>query len=173
MPNTLLMHDSRMPYHTDPRLVFHAIGGRQCEFDWLVTDHGLCLLSDHEPLRYGEQIASFVGSAAVRVSGAELTAIVNCEDIQFVWGVLSALPSGVEVDLGNLSPRPVADGNPWLWRPGVQIQHPLVHAEIVCWDGSCTLFLTRDDDLTIRFRSFFPEAIDLDEDIARSERKNL
>jgi hypothetical protein len=58
---------------------------------------------------------------------------------------------------------PFADGNESLWTPGVKIQHALADVEIVCWDSTATMFLTRDEDLTRRFREFFAEAIDLDE----------
>ena len=34
---------------------------------------------------------------------------------------------------------------------------------VVCWDASATLLLSHDDDLTQRFRQFFPEAVDLNE----------
>jgi len=36
--NTLLEGSGRMAYHTDLRLVFRAFGGRQREFNWLITD---------------------------------------------------------------------------------------------------------------------------------------
>ena len=45
----------------------------------------------------------------------------------------------------------------------MRIQHPLAEVEIVCFDNTSTLLLSRDDDLSRRFRSFFPEAEDLDD----------
>jgi hypothetical protein len=163
MPNTLLEGPSRMRYYTDIELVFEALGGRQLEFDWLLTD---LELNEFPP-----RLLSLERSGAIRISGRELTDILRGEHIQFIWGVLSALSPGVELGLANLTPRPFADGNESLWRPGVAIQHPLAHAEIVCWDSTCTLLVTRDADLSARFRSFFPEAIDLDEYVARTRNR--
>lgn len=57
----------------------------------------------------------------------------------------------------------MAERNFALWEPDVKIQHPLAEVEIVCHDSSATLLLTRNDELTLRFRAFFPEAVDLDD----------
>jgi hypothetical protein len=156
--NTLLEGASRMPYPTDLRLVFEAFGGRQREFNWLLTDLEL----NHYPpsLSYRDGVRS---SEARWLSGSELSEIVKESDIQFIWGVLSGFRPGVAIDLAALETYPCADGNRALWEPGASIQHPLADVEIVCWDSRATLLLSGDDDLTRRFRNFFPEAIDLNE----------
>lgn len=41
--NTILEASARMPFHTDLRAVFRAIGDRQREFDWLLTDYDLTM----------------------------------------------------------------------------------------------------------------------------------
>lgn len=58
---------------------------------------------------------------------------------------------------------PYADGNPDFWNGCPKIQHPRALVEIVCWDATCTLLLSKDDDLTYRFRTFFTDARDLDD----------
>jgi len=148
-----------MAYHKDLRLVFLALGGRQREFNWLITDLEL------NPYPPGLPYLPDVPRDKDRrwLSGAELTDIVEAHDVQFDWGVLSGFRPGVALDLGRLEPSPYADGNKALWKPGVRIQHPLAEVEIVCFDNTSTLLLTRDDDLSRRFRSFFREAVDLDE----------
>lgn len=162
--NTLLRASPRMPYHTDLRRVFEALGGRQREFGWLLTD---IELNTYPPgLSYlAEQ------RAALWQGGGELTALAETYDVQVIWGVLSGFARGVELDLDHLDPYPCAGGNAALWQPGVQIQHPRAQVEIVCWDSSVTLLLSRDDDLTARFRSYFPEAVDLDEWNLRTARR--
>lgn len=155
--NTLLKTSSRMPFHTDLRLVFEAFGGREREINWLLTDLELNL---YPP---GLEYISDDRDAARWRSGSELSDIVNAHEIQFIWGVLSGFRPDVAIDPTVLDVYPFADGNGSLWAPGVPIQHPLADVEIVCWDGSATLLLSRDDDLTQRFRSFFVEAVDLDQ----------
>jgi hypothetical protein len=156
--NTLLEASTRMPFHTDLRLVFEAFGGRAREFNWLLTD---IELNVYPPgLAY-----SGVGdrNTARWRSGSELSDIVTTQEIRFVWGVLSGFRPGVTIDPAALDVHPFADGNRSFWAPGARIQHPLADVEIVCWDAGATVLLSHDDDLTRRFRSFFPEAVDLDE----------
>ena len=145
-----------MAHHTDLRLVFEAWGGREREFNWLLTDHEL------NP--YPRGIARYIDrESAIWLGGPELSEIVNTYDVQFIWGVLSAFRPDVAINPAALEVHPFADGNESFWVPGTRIQHPLAEVEIVCWDSTATLLLSRDDDLTRRFRTFFPEAVDLDE----------
>ncbi len=156
--NTLLESSSRMPFHTNLRLVFEAFDGREREFNWLLTD---LELNFYPP---GLEYSGIDDRESGRWrSGSELSDIVKAHEIQFIWGVLSGFPPGVTINPAALDVYPFADGNGSLWAPGARIQHPLADVEIVCWDGGATLLLSRDDDLTRRFRSFFLEAVDLDE----------
>ena len=42
-------------------------------------------------------------------------------------------------------------------------QHPAAVAELVCWDSTSTLLISRVDELTARFRDHFDEWRDLEE----------
>ena len=149
--NTLLKGPSLMQYYTDLRLVFQSFADRQQEFNWLITDLDCSVfpadLDPHQPHW---------------LSGQELTRLVAQQEVQFIWAVFSGFQPNVSIDLNHLELEPYADGNSTLWQPGVTIQHPRAVVELICWDSSATLLLSRDDDLTQRFRAFFPEAIDLD-----------
>ncbi|MBD2869170.1 hypothetical protein IDH41_11335 [Paenibacillus sp. IB182493] len=144
-----------MPYHTDLRTVFEAFGGRQLNYNWLLTD----LECNHYPepvLPYDDE------GRPLWLTGEQLSKVVSENDIQFIWGVLSGFDKTVEVDMPGLQVEPSA-GNPEHWNGAPAIQHPKAKVEIVCWDSSCTLLLSQDDELSRRFRSFFKEAVDLDE----------
>lgn len=157
--NFLLEGPSRMPYYTD--LVYlcgahggGAFGGRQDEFDWLITD----LDCNYFP-------PELDGRAPLVLSGAHLTELVETWEprVQFIWAVLSAFPAGKAPDPNSLDSVPFADGNPGFWHGSPRPQHPDAVAEVVCWDSTSLLLISRDDDLAERFRSFFAEAVDLDE----------
>jgi hypothetical protein len=153
-----------MLHHTDLRLVFESFGGREREFNWLLTDFEL----NHYP----PGIAPDTDRESARwLGGPKLSEIVDTYDLQFIWGVLSGFRPHVVINPAALEVYPFADGNESFWVTGARIQHPLADVEIVCWDSSATLLLSRDDDLTRRFRTFFPEAVDLDEDNERNELK--
>jgi hypothetical protein len=146
-----------MVHHTDLRLVFQAFGGREREFNWLLTDFEL----NHYPPEITPELDR--DERARWFQGSELSDLVHSHDIQFIWGVVSGFRPNVEIDPSALTVYPFADGNSSLWVRGTKIQHPLAEVEIVCWDSAATLLLSRDDDLTRRFRGFFPEAVDMDD----------
>lgn len=152
-----------MPYHTDLAVVFRALGDRQREFNWLLTNLE-CWALGHSTLPPALLPSN---GGPVWLSGEELTALVMPAEIQFVWGVLTGFPPGVALNPDHADVYPFADGNSALWQSGgVRIQHPQAVVEIVCWDAGATLLLSHDDDISRRFRSYFPEAIDLDAYIA-------
>jgi hypothetical protein len=152
----LLLEDSdSMPFHTDLVEVFRALGGAQRDFDWLITNLECIPLGGHDlpvPLR----------SEDVVLSGADLTRLVESTPLQFLWAVLSGFAPGTAPPAETVEPYPFADGNGALWKPGVHIQHPDAQVEIVCWDSGATLFFARDTMLEERFKSYFPDAVDLE-----------
>lgn len=156
-----------MPYYTNLALVFRALDGAQRAFEWILTDVD-CIALDGEPLPI-----ELCGGAAdpIQYSGSAITELVTRRRIQFVWAVLSGFSRDDVPDRQTLDPYPFADGNAALWQPGVSIQHPRAQLEIVCWDSGATLLLSRQDELSKSFRSFFPDAVDLDDYNAEHARR--
>lgn len=164
--NTLLEGPSRMTNYTgfgytNIALVFQAFGGRQKEFNWLITNfegHGV------DDKSWGTRLPDIAfGKEPKIVNGSVLTEIVEQIDIQFIWGNLSGFASDVTLDVSQLEIVPWADGNRMFWSANVAPQHPQAMVEMVCFDSSLTLLLSKDNDLSRRFRAFFPESVDLDQ----------
>ncbi|MBI5954113.1 MAG: hypothetical protein HY865_20845 [Chloroflexi bacterium] len=151
----VLEHSEQMGSRVHLRKVFDAFNNRQVEFNWLITDF--------ECASYPPEFQSQVGRPrALWFSGRELTRIIEQNDIQFVWAVLSGFPQHVTLDPNHLEVEPYANGNKSIWVVDANIQHPLAEIELVCWDASVILLRTRDADLTRRFNGFFAEAVFLD-----------
>jgi hypothetical protein len=150
--NLIIKDSSQMPIHTNIKLIFDALEGRQREFNWLITEHECyCWPSDKDIFNQG----------TVFLSGEELTNIVTQNNIQFVWGILSAFDKSTDIDINNLSVIPTFDGE---WKYGgenIQTQHPLAIAEIICVDSSYTIFLSKDEDLSNKFLRHYSDAQDL------------
>lgn len=156
--NSLLERSEQMPFYTDLAVVFRALDGRERDYHWIITDFEcIALNAGSLPAPFRE-----TNDDRILLSGRTLMSLVSRQPIQFVWGVLSGFVPDRVPELGSLNPVPFADGNEALWRPGVTLQHPLAEVEIVCWDSSATMFLSRQEDLTRQFRAFFPDAVDLD-----------
>ena len=156
---TLLEGRCEMPYFTDLRLVFRAIGDRQREFNWLITDLDYGRFGVHED----DEQPPFIGSGPHWRTGEGLSRLVAEHDMQFVWAVLSGFSPSVSLDLDRMEVVPYADGNAGFWVDEPRIQHPLAEVEIVCWDSTSTLLLSRDRCIGESFRQYFPEAVDLAE----------
>lgn len=153
--NTILERSHQMGYHTDIRLVFEAIQGRQKNFNWLLTN----IECNHDP----DPRIRYPYPTYLWLTGDEITQLVYSNEIQFIWGVFSGFER--HFDLEDVLPHelPYADGNPHFWISNPQVQHPLATLEIVAWDSTLTLLLSKDDSISKSFRSFFPEARDLNE----------
>ena len=152
-----------MPYYTDLALVFRALDGGQREFDWILTNVD-CIAFDRKALP--RELRPPTDKPAV-YTGAALSDLVAERKIQFVWAVLSGFLPNELPDPESLDPYPFADGNPGFWQPRPSIQHPRAVVEIVSFDSSATLLLSKRVELSRRFRAFFSDAVDLDEYNAR------
>lgn len=140
-------------FYTYLSRVFRAIGNRQTEYNWLITD---CQCYPRTA-----EIGALLGERYCWMSGDELTALVEREDFQWIWGVLSGFPKGIPEEQVRQYPLPYADGHPGFWRNPLSLQHPLAEIEIVPWDSSLTLLLSRKKEIVEDFRAFFPLSEDL------------
>ena len=71
------------------------------------------------------------------------------DDLQFIWGVFSGFPKGIDIDISDESKLPYADGNPDLDNKDRAPQHKKSIVEIVAWDSSETIFTSNDQKLII------------------------
>ena len=140
-------------YYTHLREILQAIEPAQNNCNWLITNCE-CYPRDLKT-------AELLSCEYCFLNGPALTALVEHEDFQWVWAVLSAFEKSLTLDKILAYPLPYADGNPEFWKNPLTIQHPLAQIEIVAFDSSLTLFLSNDSNLTNRFRIAFPDSEDL------------
>ena len=136
-------------YYTYLKKIFSSMGDFQKNYRWLITDC-TCYL---DPVLY-----SAISSDEM---GRELTAIVEREDFQWIWAVLSGFSKEVSLEEVLKYPLPYADGYRGFWKVPLTLQHPLARVELVPWDSSLTLLLGRDKELVDTFRQAFPLSEDL------------
>ena len=99
----------------------------------------------------------------VQLSGLELKQILEFEDFQLIWGVLSGFPNHIAWKEILPYSLPYADGYNGFWHDPLTLQHPLATAEFVAWDSRCTLFISKDDRLIYEVSRLYPQAEDLAE----------
>lgn len=135
--------------------IFKSMNHFQKNYNWLISD---CEIG---ATKKGHYERLFQSGNHAWITGTELTGILKKENFQWIWGVLSGFQKQYSHEDVLRYPIPCADGNPNLWKENIEIQHPLAEVEIVAWDSSCTLFLTKEIDLYNNFRKSFPKSKDL------------
>lgn len=89
------------------------------------------------------------------ITGKNLTRLANQKDVHFIWGVFSAFDKNETVDLDVIKEEPYADGNPNFWGENTKIQHPKAVVELVLWDSTFILLLSKDTEFSKKFRNTF------------------
>ena len=86
------------------------------------------------------------------ISGKQLTEMVNEENFQWIWGVLSAFPPNISLEEVLKYQLPEADGYSGFWKNPISIQHPLAEIELVAWDSSLTILISKKDTIIEEFQ---------------------
>lgn len=140
-------------YYTYLGKVFDAIGNRQKEYNWLVTN---C-----ECYPMTQEFNKMFDKDYCWLSGDELTSIINTEDFQWIWAVLSGFSKDISLAKVLESPLPFADGYSGFWKNPVSIQHPFASIEIVPFDSSLILLISDQKGLIDDFKKIFHLSEDL------------
>lgn len=109
------------------RDVFKETGIAAQDYDWYISD----IETNGTPPGFS--------SADQWMRGEALASLILKHDIQFMWAVFSAVPTGFR---GPVPVVPYVDGNPDYWSgkdPVPQMQGALF--EIACWDSSATILI--------------------------------
>lgn len=152
-------------YYTYMKKLFEAIGNRQTEFNWLITD---CICYPDDP-----KTDAMLSKDYCWISGDELTEIIAQEDFQWIWAVLSAFDKSVAFEDVLKYDLPRAEDYVGFWSRPISMQHPLARIEIVPWDSSMTMLFSDDKGIIDSFRATYPYSEDFEAYLDRldGERK--
>ncbi len=142
-------------YYTHLKKVFDAIGNKQKDYNWLITDCECC--PNDSTLR------ELFDKEYCFISGEELTDIVSKEDFQWIWAVLSGFDKKVSIEQILKHELPYANGYTGFWNNPLSLQHPLSCIEIVPWDSSLVLLLSEDKEVVEKFIKSFPHSEKLED----------
>jgi hypothetical protein len=142
--NLILESPASVPYFTDLGCILKATGLEIRNFDWYVSDVETNL--DVPDLLAGSRW----------FTGEELAQVLATDQLQFIWGVLSAVPKGMRCPI---EAEPIVYGNRSYWVAGeIRPQLPSASLEVACWDSSATILLGLSDEQAVAFKKVFPEA---------------
>ncbi|WML46766.1 hypothetical protein RCG23_14065 [Neobacillus sp. PS3-34] len=145
--------------------ILNSFNGLEKNYNWLLTDLDWSYPENY--LDYFEEYREFEESATALnnywITGENLTKLAKNKDVYFIWGVFSAFEKNEKIDLNEIKVEPYADGNPNFWIDNPKIQHPKAVVELVLWDSSSILLLSKDNVLSNKFRNTFEGWKDLNE----------
>ena len=142
-------------YYTYLKKVFDAIDNKQKDYNWLITD---C-----ECYPDNQGIKELLDKEYCWLSGEELTEVINQEDFQWIWGVLSGFDKSIELSEILKYDLPYANEYEGFWNKPLTLQHPLSKVEIVPFDSSFTLIFSKEKEIIDLFTSSFSYSERLDD----------
>lgn len=141
-------------YYTYLYKIFTEINIVQKDYNWLITD----IVAYPETKEYQDLFSK----KYAWLSGDELTNITEKEDFQWIWGVLSGFDKNIDIEEVLKYSLPYADGYEGFWENPLSLQHPLASIEIVAWDSSLSLIISKNKQIIDNFRLVFPLSEDLE-----------
>ena len=137
-------------YYTHMLKVLNAIGGRNLEYNWLITD------IEAYPQDDGELDKLISENDYLFLSTDELIAMLEKNGFQWIWAVFSAIPNKYTKEEVLKYELPFADGNYDIYKEDIfVIQHPLADIEIVAEDSSSVFIVAKDDEIAEKFKEAY------------------
>lgn len=145
--NLILEKTSQVYYFTEIGSVLRALGVSATDYDWYLSD----LETNHVPS--GFEITD------QWISGEALDRLVSEHEIQFIWGVFSAVPAGFRCTVES---APFVYGNSRYWKePDCKPQLECALFEIAGWDSSATILIGVPPQAAASFLRAYPDATPL------------
>ncbi len=141
-------------FYTHMSNVFEAINNSQKEYNWLIAD---C-----ECYPQSKDLEDLLNKDHLWLSGEELTAMIEKEDFQWIWGILCGFEKTVlQEDVLN-HPIPSIENYDGYYRNPLSMQHPLSVIEIAAVDCSYTLLITKNKEHYDNYVKKYPHVQDLE-----------
>lgn len=123
-------------FYTYMSKFFQAMDNMQLQYNWLITD-SVCYPQNNN-------IKKLLDQKYCWLSGDELSAIIEQEDFQWIWGCLCGFSKNITIEEVLEFPLPSAEDYDGYYQNPVSLQHPISSVEIVPSDSSWTLIISKD-----------------------------
>jgi len=150
--NWILRKSDKFDYHTNLTVIVRPIIDDLQNLNWLISDLEYISWVDYDlPVNMDDDY--------LILSSEQFNQLANA-DMQIIWGVLLGIPKDVPLHIDE-EHIPFAEYNGLVWKNG-NLQHPDAQVEIVCFDSGYTMVKFTDEALSAKFKTYFPEAIELE-----------
>lgn len=151
--NWIIKNTCKLKFHTNLKALLKPIEDDIKELKWFVSDLEINT-SEMQKLPINNEKDWFL------ISSLEMN-ILRQTDTQIIWGVFSGINNNLEIKTDQIE-LPFAEGNDMIWENGnLQIESSRI--EIIAWDSSYTIVKFTDKELSEKFKSYFEEAIKLED----------
>lgn len=150
--NWIIKSTDKLIFHTNLDILLKPIENEIKDLKWLISDLEINT-SEMDKLPINNKNNSFL------ISATEMD-IIRKTDTQIVWGVFSGIKSCIDLKQDQID-LPFAEGNSVIWENGgLQLNDSKI--EIIAWDSSYTIVKFTDKVMSIKFKEYFEEAIELE-----------
>ncbi|EHM4016437.1 TPA: hypothetical protein PVZ44_000873, partial [Listeria monocytogenes] len=149
---SLIIHKMHSSYFTNMSEVFNLLPEGELNCMWLVSSYE-CNIYPSEQIPFDKDY--------VWLKGTKLKEILNQKEIMFIWGNFTSYSSDTELKDVLKYLIPFADGNKDLWGKNVQLSNPLSNTELISWDSSIFLALSKNTSIIELLKANYPDSEDL------------
>ncbi len=131
-------------YYTDMLKVIKAIGGKNLDYNWLITE-------------IETSTGDYFEDEYIILTNEELLDKLESKKIQWIWGTFSAIPKKYkqeEILKYNLPGVENID------KKEIKPQHPLAEIEIIAYDSTFVQIIAKEE-IAKRFKKIYPGAKEL------------
>ena len=152
----ILENTNQVESHTNLYEIIEPFEKEFSELNWLLTNQDYQIF-DYEDK--GEIEKLDFESDKITFSGTELLKIIKNRKIDFIWCVFC----GFKNDIPSLKKPelPYADLNSDIWNKPNEFLNKQSEIEIISFDGTATIFKTKNQEIENKFRKKFTDAIEL------------
>lgn len=143
------------PYYSSFTKLFKEVEQLSRDYNWLISN-AECYPQKFE---YVEKLKM----PYTWIRGQELSQMLCLDEFQWIWGVLSGFNKNVKLSEILKYELPYADGYTSFWKSPLTMQHPLAEVEIVAFDSSCSLFISKSHKIIERIAAVYSQAEDLEQ----------
>ncbi|SHE90817.1 hypothetical protein SAMN02787100_1114 [Chryseobacterium sp. OV279] len=147
--NWVIRSTKTIEFHTNLHEVLKPIWENLVDYDWILTDLDF-ITDDQLPIHFNQDYF---------ILNREEFSIIYQSRTQIIWGIISAVPQNIQLDLTLISNLSAEDENVW---KANQYLIKESYLEITAFDSGYTIVKFKDEKLSNKFKAYFQdEAIDL------------
>lgn len=135
--------------------IFNVINDTKDEYNWLVTDRECYSMPE-------SFLKEIIDAKYWFLTTSELLKLDVDARLMWCWGTFSAFEKSISLEDILKHPLPYANGNTELWQDKVKVQHPLATMEVIEWDSTYVLFISKDDEIVNKYMQIELSAKDLE-----------